>query len=140
MLFNAWVVVIALVHVFIPFMVLPIANALRGINPSLYDASSALGASGWTNFRRITLPLSFPGIQAGVVLVFILAVSAYVTPALLGGQAVVLMPGVIVDQLTGAFAWPFGGALAITLAMACLIVVLGFSLMLRPLARRTSAS
>ncbi len=135
LLFSPGVVVLALVHVFIPFMVLPITNALRGIDPALYRAAASLGASRGTCFRRVTLPLSLPGVQAGVTLVFVLAVSAYVTPALLGGQAVVLMPGLIVDQLIGAFAWPFGGALAIILALATLAAVVVLSLALRPLAR-----
>jgi putative spermidine/putrescine transport system permease protein len=139
LLFNQGVVVLALVHVFIPFMVLPLAGSLRGIDPGLYRAARSLGAGPAVCFWHITLPLSFPGLRAGLVLVFVLAVSAYVTPALLGGQAVALMPQLIIDQLTGAFAWPFGGALAVVLALATLAVVAAFGVLTRGLARRVAA-
>ncbi|HWK43938.1 MAG TPA: ABC transporter permease [Stellaceae bacterium] len=138
MLFNQGVVILALVHVFVPFMVLPITNALRNIDGALVEASASLGASDTRTFWRITFPLSFPGVQAALVLVFVLASSAYVTPALLGGQAVALLPSLIVDQLIGALAWPFGAALAIVLAAAMSLVVLAFTALSRPLAERTS--
>lgn len=139
LLFNQGVVVMALVHVFTPFMVLPIANALRGVNDSLRDASASLGAGRWETFRRVTLPLSFPGIQAGVVLVFVLSVAAYVTPALLGGQGLALMPSIVVQQLTGSFAWPFGAALAVVMAASTLVIVSAFTLATQRLAERTRA-
>lgn len=139
LLFNQGVVIMALVHVFTPFMVLPIANALRNVNLSLYDASASLGAGKVETFFRVTLPLSFPGVQAGVILVFVLSVAAYVTPALLGGQSIPLMPAVVVLQLTGSFAWPFGAALAVMMAVATLSLVTVFTLLTQRLAERTRA-
>jgi putative spermidine/putrescine transport system permease protein len=138
LLFNLPIVVLALVHVFVPFMVLPIVNALRNIEPALEDASASLGASRWETFWRVTLPLSLPGVLAGTILVFVLAVSAFVTPTLLGGQNVVLMPSIVVQQLMGAFAWPFGAALAMTLSLAVLLEIGLLILLMRPLMRRVA--
>ena len=138
LLFNLPVVVMALVHVLVPFMVLPITNALRGIDPSLYDASASLGASSWRTFFRVTVPLSVPGVFAGTVLVFVLAISAFVTPALLGGQEVVVMPTIVIRQLIGGFAWPFGAALAMTVSLSALGVIGVLILLLRPLMARTA--
>ncbi|MFB9949016.1 ABC transporter permease [Rhizobium puerariae] len=139
LLFTQGLVVMALVHVFIPFMVLPINNALRNINPALSEASLSLGAGRASTFFRIILPLSFPGIQPGVILVFVLSVAAYVTPALLGGQMVNLMPTLIIRELTGTFAWPFGSTLAIVMSMSTLSVVICFSLLTAKLMERVRA-
>jgi putative spermidine/putrescine transport system permease protein len=136
LLFNLPVVVLALVHVFVPFMVLPITNALRNIDPALEEASNSLGATRWETFCRVTLPLSLPGVLAGVTLVFALAMSAFVTPALLGGQNVVLMPSIVIQQLIGAFAWPFGAALAMVLSLAMLAEIGLLTLAMRRLTRR----
>nr|WP_246602933.1 ABC transporter permease subunit [Falsiroseomonas tokyonensis] len=138
-LFTPGLVVLALVHVFTPFMVLPIATALRNISPALREASTSLGAGRFETFWRVTLPLAFPGVQAGVVLVFVLSVAAYVTPALLGGQGVALMPAIVVRELIGSFAWPFGAALAVVMAVATLSVVAVFTLLTQGLAERTRA-
>lgn len=128
LLFTQGLVILALVHVFVPFMVLPINNALRNIAPSLTEAAASMGASRRQVFRDVILPLSFPGIQPGVILVFVLAVAAYVTPALLGGQMVTFMPTLIIGELTGTFRWPLGSALAIMLSAATILVVLVFTL------------
>jgi putative spermidine/putrescine transport system permease protein len=136
LLFNLPVVILALVHVFVPFMVLPITGALRNIDPALEEASNSLGATRWETFCRVTLPLSLPGVLAGVTLVFALAMSAFVTPALLGGQNVVLMPSIVIQQLIGAFAWPFGAALAMVLSLAMLAEIGLLTLAMRRLTRR----
>jgi putative spermidine/putrescine transport system permease protein len=119
-------------------MVLPIAGALRAAPPELAEAAASLGAGSVRRFWRITLPLSFPGVQAGVILVFVLSVSAYVTPALLGGQAVKLISLMVVEKLTGAFAWPSGAALALLTAVSTLAVVVVFTLATRGLSERVS--
>ncbi len=139
LIFTQGIVVMALVHVFTPFMVLPIATALRNISPSLRDASASLGAGRVETFFRVTLPMSFPGVQAGVTLVFVLSVAAFVTPALLGGQGIPYMPAVVVRELIGSFAWPFGAALAVVMALATLSVVVLFTLLTHRLAERTRA-
>lgn len=105
-------VMIGLVHVFIPFMALSIAGALSNISPDVIQAARSLGAPPWRTFWRIVWPLSLPGVQAGGLLVFILAVSSYVIPILLGNSNVLVMPMLIVQTLLDAFNWPLGSALS----------------------------
>jgi putative spermidine/putrescine transport system permease protein len=138
LLYTQGAVVLALIHVFLPFMVLPITGALRATPGTLAEASEALGAGWLRTFWHVTLPLSFPGLQAGVILVFVLSVSAYVTPALIGGQGSAYLSLLMVQELTGAFAWPFGAALALVLAAAMLLCVLAFTLATHRLAARTA--
>lgn len=138
MLFNLPILVLALVHVFVPFMVLPIANALRNVDSALYEASASLGAKPYETFWRVTLPLSLSGVLAGTILVFVLAINAFVTPMLLGGQTIVMMSSIIIQQLIGAFAWPFGAALAMTLSVTMLIAISLLTLLARPMMRRTA--
>jgi putative spermidine/putrescine transport system permease protein len=139
LLFTQGLVAMALVHVFTPFMVLPINNALRNIDPMVLEASESLGASRFATFWRVIFPLSFPGVQPGIILVFVLATAAYVTPALLGGQMVSLMPTLVVQALIGSFDWPLGAALAVVMASATLIVVIVFSLATHRLMERVRA-
>lgn len=129
LMYNALGIVIALVHVFLPFMILPIMSAIQGIDPSLEAAARSLGASKFTAFRRVTLPLSLPGIQAGCILVFVLSLSAYVTPSLIGGLRVKTMAVTVVDALIDTFQWPFGSALALVLATTGAIIVVIFGRM-----------
>ncbi|CDZ36158.1 ABC transporter permease [Neorhizobium galegae] len=126
LMYNALGIIIALVHVFLPFMILPIMSAIQGIDPSLEAAARSLGASKVTSFRRITLPLSLPGIQAGCILVFVLSLSAYVTPSLIGGLRVKTMAVTVVDALIDTFQWPFGSALALMLSVTGAIFVVIF--------------
>jgi len=129
-------VIIALVHVFLPFMILPIMNAVEAIDPRLEEAARTLGASRATVFRRVILPLSMPGVQSGIILVFVLAASAYVIPMLLGGGRVQTMATVIVQQLLGGFLWPFGAALALVLSAAVALLLVGFALITKRAMRR----
>ncbi len=139
LLFTQGLVAMALVHVFTPFMVLPINNALRNIDPMVLEASESLGANRFATFWKVIFPLSFPGVQPGIILVFVLATAAYVTPALLGGQMVSLMPTLVVQALVGSFDWPLGAALAVVMASATLIVVVVFSLATHRLMERVRA-
>ncbi|NDW04993.1 ABC transporter permease [Jiella pacifica] len=139
LLFTQGLVIVALVHVFVPFMVLPINNALRNIPDNLVEASVSMGASRYRVFRDIILPLSFPGIQPGLILVYVLAVAAYVTPALLGGQMVTYMPTMIIAELTGTFRWPLGSALAIMLSLSTILVVGLFTMLTWRLMERARA-
>ena len=115
---NMFGVTLALVHVFLPFMILPLVGVLQSIDPSLEQAARSLGASRLTAFRRIVLPLSWPGIKSGTLLVFVLALSAYVTPNMLGGAQVKTWSVLVVQALIDNFLWPHGAALALILA-AC---------------------
>lgn len=105
-------VLIGLVHVFIPFMALAIAGSLQNIPPDLVLAARSLGASSTRAFWRVVWPLSLPGVQAGALLVFVLAVSSYVIPILLGASNVLVMPMLIVQTLLDTFNWPLGSALS----------------------------
>jgi putative spermidine/putrescine transport system permease protein len=118
LMYNTLGIVIALAHVFLPFMILPIMAALQTIDPALEAAGRSLGATRRVAFRRIVLPLALPGIQSGCILVFVLALSAYVTPVLIGGMRVKTMTLTVVDTLTDAFQWPLGSALALMLSVA----------------------
>jgi ABC-type spermidine/putrescine transport system permease subunit I len=115
---------IAMIHILLPYMVLPIANALRQIDPSLPRASSGLGATPWATFRQITLPLSMPGVAAGVLLVFVLALGFYITPAMVGGPREITLSMLIaqqVDQLKWAYAATLSAVLLAT-ALALIAV------------------
>jgi spermidine/putrescine transport system permease protein len=120
-LFTNTAVLIGLVYGFLPFMVLPLFAALDRMDWSLVEAARDLYADGWTAFRKVTLPLSMPGVIAGSVLVFIPSLGAYVTPALLGGARTTLLGDYIVSQFLAARNQPFGSALSV----AVMTVMLG---------------
>lgn len=115
LMYNAFGVIVGLVHVYLPFMALSIAGALQTISPDIERAARSLGASPWRAFWRVTWRLSLPGVFAGTLLVFVLAVSSYVIPILLGGNNVLVMPLVIVQMMLDAFNWPLGSALSMLL-------------------------
>lgn len=94
LVFNRTGVMVAMVHVLLPYMILPLYSVMRGIAPAHLRAAASLGAPPATVFRTVFLPLSAPGIAAGATLVFVLALGFYVTPALVGGPA---------DQMIGYF-------------------------------------
>jgi ABC-type spermidine/putrescine transport system permease subunit I len=116
---------IAMIHILLPYMILPIANALRQIDPSLGRAALGLGASPSRVFRQVILPLSMPGVAAGVLLVFVLSLGFYITPALVGGPRDMTISMLIaqqVDQLN----WPYAACLSATLLAATLIIIAVF--------------
>lgn len=113
LMYNNLGVLIGLVHVFIPFMVLSIAGTIQGVDPDLELAARSLGAGAWRAFWRVTFPLSLPGVVAGTVLVFVLTISSYVIPSLLGGFTVLTVPILVVRTITELFNWPGGSAFAI---------------------------
>jgi putative spermidine/putrescine transport system permease protein len=115
LMYNYTGVWIGLIHVYMPFMVISLMNALADVDPELEKASRSLGASSWTTFWRVVWPLSLPGVAAGTVLVFVLSVSAYVIPSLLGGYNVLTAPLLIVQAVMDLFNWPLGSALAMVL-------------------------
>lgn len=131
LMYNTFGIVVALSHVFLPFMVLPVLGALQSVDPALENAARSLGASRTTVLRRIVLPLAMPGIQSGAILVFVLAISAYVTPVLIGGMRVKTMAVIVVDTLIDQFQWPFGSALALMLSLSAAVVVVVFARLTR---------
>ena len=131
LMYNNFGVILALAHVFLPFMVLPLLSALQSMDPAIAQAARSLGARRFTIFRRVTFPVSMPGVQAGCILVFVLAISSYVTPALVGGMRVKTTTLLVVDALIDQFQWPFGSAMALVLAVSAGIVVLIFARLTR---------
>jgi putative spermidine/putrescine transport system permease protein len=125
-LFNETGIVIGLLHVFFPFMVLPLSSVLQKVDPQLEDAARTLGAGAFTVFRRVTLPLSVPGIAAGSMLVFTLSVAAYVTPALMGGAGINVMATLVAQQILVLVNWPLGAAVAVMLVVITLVVVTAY--------------
>ena len=123
-LFTPPAVLIGLVYGYLPFMVLPMYAAIERLDWSLVEAARDLYADGWTAFRKVTLPLSMPGIVAGSILVFIPSLGAYVTPAILGGARTVLMGDYIVSQFLAARNWPFGSALSFAVMFVMLIAAM----------------
>jgi putative spermidine/putrescine transport system permease protein len=116
---TTFAVYVAMVHVLLPFMILPLYATLRGIDPNLLRAGSSLGARPAAVFRQVVLPLSLPGVSAGCLLVFILSLGFYITPALVGGPRDVMM-SILIQQQIDHFNWPLGSALGVVLLAAAL--------------------
>ncbi|MEP6965677.1 MAG: ABC transporter permease [Polaromonas sp.] len=111
LVFNRFGVVIAMTHILAPFMILPLVSVMRQIPPGYVRAARSLGASPITAFWRVYFPQSVPGISAGVLLVFILAIGYYITPALVGGAGDQMMSYFIADNLTRSLNWGLASAL-----------------------------
>ncbi len=122
MLNNFSGVLIGMVHVLLPYMVLPIYGAVRRVDPSLVSAAEGLGASNARIFRRVYLPLTLPGIFAGAVIVFVLSLGFYITPALLGGGRVIMVAVMIEQQVHQTLNWPFAAALSASLLVVTLAI------------------
>lgn len=138
LMYNGFGVTIALTHVFLPFIILPVMNAAQNIDPRLEEAARTLGAGRWTIFRRVQLPLILPGIQSGVILAFVLSASSYVIPSMLGGGRVQTLPMTIVQALLGSLLWPFGAALALLLSAVVIGTVVAFTFTTRNAMRRVA--
>jgi putative spermidine/putrescine transport system permease protein len=115
LLYTETAIVIGLTHVFLSFMVLSVAASLGRIDPALIRAAQNLGASERQAFVRVVLPLSLPGVAAGSLIVFTLAASAFITPALLGGPRVKVMSYLAYQQTLLLSDWPYGSAIAFIL-------------------------
>ncbi|CAJ1004191.1 ABC transporter permease [Brevibacillus aydinogluensis] len=123
LMYNELGVVIGLTDSFIAYMVLAIATSLYAIDPPLSKAASILGASRLRTFFTVTLPLTLPGIIAGTTLVFSLSMSAFVTPALMGGTSVKVMPVIAYEQIMSTLNWPLGAALSFLLLGSTILLV-----------------
>jgi len=123
MMFNLTGVLVGLTHIFLPFMVLILVAALDAVPRDAEAASATLGAGPAKTFALVTLPLTIPGMFAGAVLVFVLSISALVTPRLLGGPTYRVMSTVIYDAFLGTLEWPAGAALAFLLTAFALAII-----------------
>ena len=123
LLYTEGAVVAGLVYNYLPFVVLACYAPLARLNPELAEASRDLGASAAMTFRRITLPLTLPGIAAGAVFVFVLSIGNFITPALLGGGRFQMIGNLVYDQFLTANDWPFGAALSMALIAVMLLLL-----------------
>lgn len=122
LMFNRFGVVVGMTHILLPFMILPLYSVMKQIPPAYVRAARSLGASPATAFWRVYLPQSMPGVGAGVLLVFILALGYYITPALLGGAADQMMSYFIADHLTRSLNWGLASALGGLLLAGVLVL------------------
>lgn len=122
LIYNVEGVTIALVHVMLPFAVFPMISVLHQMDPALKDAANDLGANRWETFRRVTWPLSLPGVLAGGQTTFVLAVSAFATPSILGGGRVLVLPRAIYEGIVSRD-WPLAAVMGIALLVLTLLMV-----------------
>ena len=130
-MFTEKAVIIGIIAVNLPFMVLSLQSVIEGIDRALEEAAFSLGAPPLAMFRRVLWPLALPGVLAGTILTFILAMNAYATPFLLGGPLFKMMAPLIYNQFTQQSNWPFGGALAVVLMSVTLMLTLAANLMIQ---------
>jgi putative spermidine/putrescine transport system permease protein len=116
-------IIIGLAHALLPYAVLTIMGSLNGINPNLEQAAMSLGASRTRTFVHVVLPLSLPGIAGGFILAFSIAISAYATPAILGGPATQVMATAIYGFMTQLLDWSIGAALAVILVLSSVLLL-----------------
>ena len=134
-MFTENAVIIGIIAVNLPFMVLSLQSVIEGIDRAVEEAAFSLGAPPLTMFRRVLWPLAMPGILAGTILCFILAMNAYATPFLLGGPLFKMMAPLVYNQFTQQANWPFGGAIAFIL----MTVTLGLTLAANLIFQRRNA-
>jgi ABC-type spermidine/putrescine transport system permease subunit I len=127
LLFTPTGVVIGLVQVLLPFMVLPVAAALGAVPVEIEEAALSLGARRGRVFRRIILPLTLPGLAAGIVIVFALAMGSFAIPLFLGGVKVKMLGPLIFQQATLAVDWPFAAAISSVLFGTSFVLLLVYT-------------
>jgi putative spermidine/putrescine transport system permease protein len=117
MLYSWGAVLTVLTHTFLPFQVLCMMGVIVQIDPALEQAAASLRASRWTTFRRVVIPLALPGIVAGSTIVFMLTISAFVTPRMMGGTKVQMLGSLIYQQVMIVLNWSFAGAMSVVLLL-----------------------
>jgi putative spermidine/putrescine transport system permease protein len=127
LMFTMTGMVVALVHVLVPFMVLTVWASLQRLDPQVEDAALTLGASQSTVLRRIVLPQVMPGVLSGSLIVFSLTASAFATPAIIGGRRLKVVATTAYDEYLSTLNWPLGAAIAILLLVATVIVIMSYN-------------
>lgn len=138
LLFNQWAVIVGMTHVLLPFMILTIAGTLAGVDRRVEEVARVLGASPRQVFGTVILPLSLPGVVAGSILVFSLALGAYLTPFFLGGGRVQTLATVIYDETLILIDWPQAAALSVLLLLSVLVLITAYGVFIGQLARRVA--
>lgn len=136
MLYTPVAVVVALVHVMLPFMVIPVWTSLQKLDPQVENAALSLGASRFTVWRRVVLPQVTPGLLSGGLIVFALSASALAIPGLLGGRRLKMVATLIYDEYLHELNWPLGAAIALALLAVNLAVMLSTNALLEGRYRR----
>jgi putative spermidine/putrescine transport system permease protein len=132
LIYNRAGVLIAMTHVLLPFMVLPIYASLLAIPKNLLPAAAALGARPWQSFLHVLLPLAMPGLLAGSLLVFMVALGYYITPALTGGAGDQMISSVIAFYAIGTANWGMAGALGLFLLIPTTALYLVYGRLSKP--------
>jgi len=122
LLHNKFSTMVGMTHIFTPYIIFPIYSVMMGIDLNLEKAAQNLGATRWQTFWRVTFPLSLPGIGAGALLVFIMALGFFITPALLGGRKELMLSNLIEIQVVDLLNWPFASAMSVVLLVVTLII------------------
>ena len=120
LIFNMTGTVIAMTHILLPFMILPLYSVMKTIPPTYMRAARSLGANQFTAFTRIYMPQTLPGVGAGCILVFIVAIGYYITPALVGGESGTLISNMIAYHMQRSLNWGLAAALAALLLASVL--------------------
>ncbi|NYT76996.1 ABC transporter permease [Alcaligenaceae bacterium] len=123
MMFNLGGLLIGMSHIYLPFMVLMLVPAIQAVPQDVRDAASTLSAGRVRTFFSVTLPMTAPGVLAGSIIVFVLSISALVTPRMLGGATYKVMATLIYDEFLLTLNWPSGAALAFMLTLIALAVI-----------------
>jgi ABC-type spermidine/putrescine transport system permease subunit I len=129
-------VYIAMIHILLPYAILPLASVLRQVDGALLRAAAGLGANPWRVFRQVVLPLSLPGVVVGMLLVFVLSLGFYITPALVGGPRDTML-SMLITQQVDLLNWPYAAALSTTL-LAVALTLIGVALRLPALRQALS--
>jgi len=125
-LYTEMAVIIGMVHIMLPFMILPVYSVLKNLDRNLLRAARNLGANAVKAFLRVTFPLSLPGVGAGVMFTFILSLGFFITPALLGGPKTLMISTLIEQQINRLMNWEFASAISVILLITTVIVVAVF--------------
>jgi putative spermidine/putrescine transport system permease protein len=122
MINNQTGTIIAMTHILLPFMILPLYSVMKTISPSYVRAAKSLGATDWTAFWKVYFPQSVPGIGAGAVLVFILSIGYYITPELVGGTSGIFISNRIAYHISSSLNWGLGAALGVILLAMVMVL------------------
>jgi spermidine/putrescine transport system permease protein len=123
LLYNEFAVTLGLVYAYLPLMVLPIYASLERLGPQTAEAAADLYATPWLTLRKVTVPLTLPGIVAGCIFVFVPSLGNFIVPDLLGGGKTVMIGNVIQQQFLTARDWPFGAVLAMSVIVLMFVVL-----------------
>ncbi|MFI9588735.1 ABC transporter permease [Nonomuraea sp. NPDC052265] len=124
LLYNQGTIVTGLLYSYLPLMVLPLYSTIEKLDPQLREASANLGASAFTTFRKVTLPLTLPGVLTGAMFVFVPSFGNFVIPEMLGGSKSIMVGNLVRNQFLTARDWPFGSALVLALIAVLILLLL----------------